>query len=264
MIHKSEKDILVVTPTLGKRKTLKKTAETINQIFPKRAHHIVTGPMSAKKLILQLAPHAEFVREKRHEGVYAAVNDVLRDRASEYKYLTYLNDDDFWLPSYSGLANILDHNTNIDIAYGRTICTDENGKTLSPIAHFPIGAAFSNIAVCGIPIFTQQSSLIRSSLYTELLGFDESYKLVADTDFFIRANIAKKRIKSIQSYCSCFCKQEAQLSNNSELMIFEYQNMISKNNLHCGFKSHLLHACFRIYNLPNYLIRLLKTRKLKY
>jgi hypothetical protein len=259
MINRLAKDILVVTPTLGTRESLKVTSDSIKKCFPERVHHIVTGPKSLKEKILLLAPGSEFVPEVRNEGVYTAINDIFKTRASEYKYIAYINDDDYWLPGYRHLIKILDDNSSIDLAYGRTLWVNESGETLSNVAHFPFGKCFVRLIAHGIPIFTQQAVLMRSKLYFRLGGFNESYKLVSDTDFWARAVISEAKIMSTNTLCACYSKHPDQLSNNYSLVHTEHFQMLQNLRIKKHLFSLISVLLFKLYNIFTYFSRIFKS-----
>ena len=98
--------ILVLTATLGVRETLKKTIDSVRFIGGNNVKHVIIAPKERISLIKERYNDIECIAEpKEKKGIFAALNYGFNIYGHDYKYLTFINDDDFWLPNYSCLIN---------------------------------------------------------------------------------------------------------------------------------------------------------------
>ena len=117
--------ILIVTPTLGTRKTLIETCGSVQDFGGEAVDHVITCPAKAITTVSQMVGDLEVVEEKG-KGVYGAVNHILKERAAKYEWVGYVNDDDYWLPSMSKLIQLSQEAKLADIVYGRVQFVDAN------------------------------------------------------------------------------------------------------------------------------------------
>jgi len=251
------KDTLVVTATLGGRDTLKRTIQKVHEIGGSRVKHLIIAPEEVCCNLRIIFPYLEILTEPHNcKGIYPALNFALFKHARDYKYLAFINDDDHWLPNYNKLFEILDNNSKIDVAYGRVIYINEDDKILTEQTSSGRYKAFGTLLHRKIVLFTQQATLMRSNLFLKLDGFDESFKLVADTKFWIDAIESKAKFKYINTVCAAYTLQVGQLSSNATLQHEEYlrlfANMYQPNKINV-IKEAIL---FRLSNIKIYIKRL--------
>ena len=108
------------------------------------------------------------------KGIYAALNFGFNKYAKEYKYMTFINDDDFWLPDFSVLIDTI-LNNDYGLVYGKTKYVDSSGVTISEQSCSSDFKNFIPLLRGGIVLLTQQATIIRSDLFFKIGGFDESY-----------------------------------------------------------------------------------------
>jgi GT2 family glycosyltransferase len=251
--------ILIVTPTLGTRQTLRETCKSVRDIGGDKVHHVVTCPQAAINTVSGMVEGVEIVEEGGGKGVYGAVNHVLKSRASNYDWVGYINDDDYWLPDMKGLIESAIKNSTHDILYGRVLFVNQTGQPLMVSSCSARYKSFPMLAARGIIMFTQQAALIRSNLFLRLGGFDESFRLAADTDFWIRAITGGARCRFIDKVCAAYRLQPGQLSADSKTQKAETDRILAQYGLRGNTWLARLEATrFRLENSKLYLTRLLR------
>jgi GT2 family glycosyltransferase len=248
------KDTLIVTPTLGTRDSLQRTIDSVSK-FSYRVQHVLTCPDASVPFLQQKYPDATIASEGTGRGVYAAINHVLLQGASDYKYISYINDDDCWLPGFESLFSLLDNNEELSASYGKSCFIDVKGVYYDDVAFSTRYSAFPRLVAHGVIPFTQQSTLMRSSMYLEMGGFDEKYKLVADTEFWIRAITSGHKFGCSRNLCSQYRIQPGQLSSDTELQKAEHAELRNSHHISKNINTYLELMLFRACNLPLYIRR---------
>jgi len=257
------KDTLVVTATLGDRETLNRTIKSVQKYGGERVFHVIVSPESKCDEIRKRYPFIEVIAEpKSCKGIYGALNYGLNKFVKDYKYLTYINDDDFWLEDYLKLFKEIEVNDNIDVVYGRVNFINDKGEVIGEQTSSSRYKAFKALLSKNIMMFTQQATLIQSKLFIEMGGFSENLKLISDTKFWLDALAKNAKFKYINKICSAYTIQEGQLSSNGNLINEELRSLnlgiIYKNSLIPIFEVFL----FRLFNLKIYVKRFIKYRKI--
>ena len=176
--------ILVITPTLGNRNTLAKTIESVREIGGDMVKHIIVVPEQQISFIKETFGDIECLPElEGKKGIYAALNHGFRTYGKDYEFLTFINDDDYWLPNFKLLINTIEE--GYDFVYGKVNYILENKNGVSkPMACSNQFKDFIPLLHSKVVLFTQQATLIKSKLYFQLGGFSEEFKLVSDTKFW--------------------------------------------------------------------------------
>ena len=249
--------ILVITPTLGNRDSLSKTIESVRNIGGDLVKHIIVTPNSQISNIKNKYNNIECLPElEGKKGIYTALNHAFNTYGKDYEYLTFINDDDYWLPDFKLLINAIEE--GYDFVYGKVKYILENKKgVIKPMACSNQFKDFIPLLHHNIILFTQQSTLIKSNLFFEVGGFSEDFKLVSDTKFWADLSLLNIRFKYIPKPCAAYIHQEGKLSNK-ELQIQEHYRMLDQMP-----KISLLKRCFailkfRLINCPVYISRYLK------
>lgn len=251
--------ILVITPTLGNRDTLSKTIESVREIGGDLVKHVIVTPQSQISNIKNKYGNVECLPElEGKKGIYAALNHGFKTYGKDYEYLTFINDDDYWLPNFKLLINTIEE--GYDFVYGKVnfILENKNGviKSMTSSNQFK---DFIPLLYHGIILFTQQATLIRSNLYFELGGFSEEYKLVSDTKFWADLSLLNIKYKYIPKPCAVYIHQYENLSTlNKELQKLEHNKILEQMPKYALLKRHLAVLKFRLVNVPVYINRYLK------
>lgn len=227
-MKKNSQDTLVVTATLGDRSSLKRTIDSVKENGGERVKHILICPKDRKEE-LKSQYKIDIIQEPEDtKGIYGALNYAIKKHAKEYKYVTFINDDDYWLSGFEELFNILDKHDDIDIVYGRTLFVNENNKILGEQTCSRRYKSFKSLLTQKIVLFTQQATLMKSKVFIDLGGFDESYKLIADTKFWITAIDTEAKIHYKNTLAAAYTIQEGQLSSDKTTQEKERKRLLDE------------------------------------
>lgn len=255
-------DILVVTATLGDRKSLEKTIDSVSKIGKSRVFHVIIAPEAKCNYLENKFPNVKIIPEdKSCKGIYPALNHALKKYASEFKYLTFINDDDYWLENYIKLIEVLDKNSTVDVVYGKVSYVNEYDFVIGEQTCSPRYKSFGVLLLKDIVLFTQQATLMRSDVFITLGGFDENFKLISDTKFWLQAISNNYSFCYINSICAAYMIQEGQLSSDNNRQRIEHGELIKEIKNNNKFNCLVEVLLFRLYNLNIYINRLLKNKK---
>lgn len=254
-----EQDILVITATLGDRESLNKTIQSVKEIGGKRVKHVIVAPVSAISQIKKKYGEIECLAElEGKKGIYAALNQGFRTYGKQYKYLTFINDDDYWLPNFKLLLDAI-KNENRELVYGKIVYVNNKGKYIKKQACTNQFFSFLSLLHSNIVLFTQQSTLITSELYFRVGGFSEKFKLVSDTKFWIDASLLRVKYKYFNVECAVYSIQKGQLSSNKEIQQKETSDLLKLYPKINQWKQIIDKAIFRVCNLNVYIERAFKS-----
>ena len=251
--------ILVITPTLGNRESLSKTIESVRNIGGDLVKHIIVAPNSNIPNIKNKYGDIDCLPElEGKKGIYTALNHGFNTYGKDYEYLTFINDDDYWLPNFKLLINAIEE--GYDFIYGKVnyILENKNG-VIKPMACSNQFKDFIPLLHSNIILFTQQSTLIKSNLFFEIGGFSEDFKLVSDTKFWADLSLLNIKYKYIPKPCAAYIHQYENLSTlNKGLQILEHYRMLEQLPKSTLLKRYLALLKFRLTNCPVYISRFLK------
>lgn len=226
--QKSKPRILVVTPTLGNRASLVKTIESVSS-YP-NVHHVLTCPCSSIKKVREYSGNRlTIIPERRAEGVYSAVNDILLNVDHSFDWITYINDDDYWLPGMSRLIDCASQ-TDAELLYGRVNFVDINDRTLASSTTTRFYRMYPYLAARGIYLFTQQAVLLKPTVFKRFNGFDEYYKIQGDNDLWIRMINDGVKCEFVNQICAAYRMHSEQLSA-SNVGLAERKRMLESYGL---------------------------------
>lgn len=246
-------DILVVTPTLGSRSSVSQTIETVQLVGGSRVFHCIVGPLARIMWIQSMYPHIHLLDDRGCNGIYSALNFAISSFSQKYQYFAYINDDDYWLPGFKELVSRLDTSSSLSLIYGRTRFVTSNGRYIKTISSFPYPRCFKSLMKFNVPIFTQQSVLCRLSDLIELGGFDEMYRILADSELFLRWIESGRKVASASVVCSCYCFEGDRLSNDRSSASSDLVRLQGMHALTISLSDLLVLMAFRLYNTLGYL-----------
>lgn len=248
--------VLVVTPTLGNRNSLLNTIRTVRDIGGESVKHIVVCP-ACKVDDLSLILGVQCVSEpENNKGIYAALNYVFFTYGRQYDYLTFINDDDYWLPEFKDLIKLAERKPYLDVIYAKTLYVDANNNVIKKQACSSQFYHFNDLFHEKVLLLTQQTTLVRSSFFFKVGGFDETFKLVADTKFWILASSLKPSYKYVKKYVSCYTLQEGQLSKDGKTQAVEHDRLWHEYPSDNMILRKLVLLWYRLSNLNVYVKRL--------
>ena len=246
-----------VIPTLNSAETLEMALLSL-RLQSRVASHTLVADSGSTDGTLELCCKWNVPTTYVEPGnIYDAINAGLENIDTEW--LTYLNSDD-WLYSDS-LSRLIElgESSGADAVYGDCDYFDSQGRFVysftaaEPLQLMPL----FRLARMG---FAQPATIFRRSLYQRLNGFDTRYRFKADADFFIRALKSGARlIRLAGPSVACFRLHPEQLSNRKSEEIEAEGKQLFENPDGAGILSdRLVLAQWRLKNLPNYLIRILR------
>lgn len=258
-ISKMIKDTLVLTPTLGERSSLHATIKSVHSIYPYRVKHVLIGPVSNLLVYQAEYPWIEILDDRYSSGVYSALNLGLKNYP-EYKYFAYINDDDAWLSAFQELFDILDNNSGFDFVYARTCFNTNRHPFYVPGSWLPYPNYFTFFFQHGIPIFTQQSLLLRRSCLF-FLGdrFNEDFPISADSLMWSQVTRYFKGYP-LNRIVSVYDLTGSRISSSSANMINDCNGLkrsaYRSSNMALFISAHIF---YKLYNSPVYFLRLYKS-----
>jgi glycosyltransferase involved in cell wall biosynthesis len=182
-------------------------------------HIIIDGGSTDDTLdILQevssVDPRVKYISEP-DQGMYDAVNKGLRMASGDV--LAYLNTDDFYLPNT--LANVIktfDAEPEFSMIYGHWMSwhPETNFLEILPVLNY------TTMDLATFAVLPQPSVFLRRVVFESLGGFDLSYKLLADNDFFSKVAVMGFKFKCIEDYLSI------QTVHSSNLLAGNYESII--------------------------------------
>ena len=168
----------------------------------------------------------------------ASAKDVVEALKPEYGSFRALNEKAVLEALLTGVENGL-----LEEA-GHTL--DENNNVIKRQACSNQFYRFNDLFHENVILLTQQTTLVKKNFFFKVGGFDDSYKLIADTKFWIQASLMKPKFRYIKSFVSCYTLHESQLSSDKELQKKEHERLqheFPSNNL---FLRKFSLLCYRL------------------
>lgn len=251
--------ILVITATLGDRDTLQRTVDSVRSIGGNDVKHIIIAPKEKIPIIRDKYDNITCIPEPEGKnGIYPALNYAFQTYGRDYRYLTFINDDDYWLPNFRRLINVILSGDTIDLVYGRTAYINQNDIKIGSQTSSGRLHSFISLLQKGIALFTQQATIIKSDLYFQIGGFDEHYKLVADSKFWAQVSLLNIKFKYLNCECAAYMFQDGQLSSDRETQKKEHERLLKEFENVKARKVDLFF--FRMANIQIYIKRFFKYR----
>ena len=179
--------VSIVTPVLNRAEQISACLASVSsQGYPNIEHIVVDGGSSDGTLerIKSFTSNHQFHWISEPDGgMYEAVNKGLSLARGEV--LAYLNSDDFYLP-WSVETAIKSLSDNIDVVYGDlgVLFITPDGQSNFRIQFYPSFdlTYFAHVATLGQP-----SVFWRRKISEKIGGFDTSYRLLGDCEYWLRA-----------------------------------------------------------------------------
>ncbi len=255
-------DWLVITPTTGQSPFFEKTLESLN-FLPGRKKHIIVCPQSVLNKMQALAPTSEVISEGSKKcGMYGAINIGFEKALVDYKYLCYINDDDFYLSSISKISDrIIDGNA---IFYGNTKIVDKDNNFLYPYptsCSVKLNKLFLEARI--VP-FMQCSMIFPKTVMNKLKRFDSGYQYCGDLALILKAMSIGIPFKYINEDIAAFRVHEKQLSASFGHMEMESNKAFNLYLTHkrSNIFNITMKSIFIVINLKSYIIRIAKNKKI--
>jgi glycosyltransferase involved in cell wall biosynthesis len=219
--------ILILTPTLGERESLAKTISSVKEIGGEQVKHILIAPHNQQNQLKEKYPDLTIMTEPADkQGIYPALNAGFNAYAKDYKYIGFLNDDDYWLPDFRRLINAVNSDSSLDFVYGKTYHIDQWGNIIKEQTCSNQFYHFRTLLQYHIILLTQQATLLKSEWFFKLGGFSEQFKLISDSIFLLDLSLKKPKYKYLNAICAAYAMQEGRLSSDKKLLYKEHQQLL--------------------------------------
>lgn len=223
------KNLIVITPTLGRSRFLEETVRSVADVAREISlRHLLVCPAGEVAALAERFPEATVVGEtSAGGGLYGAVANALA-AAGEWRWFTYINDDDLLSPGFAEMAARHDASNTSSIAYGKVDLIDEEGRKIAP---FPICRNprwFYALWSMGITPFTQQGSLVSREVWDRVGGFEGEFRLNADFAFWAKAMKKEVPFCFYPSRVAAFRMRKGQLSADLGAVAEEKRKILEK------------------------------------
>ena len=253
---------LLVTPTLGAAPYGRFLTESI----PFGIEWRVVSPFSELDWLKGGSVPANCVPEPPGGlGMYGALNAGLTSSLN-WKWFSYINDDDLLGREFAELIrrHCIPGNEKV-IAYGRVSMIAENGGYLFDFPTSKRVQDFGALLPQGIMPFTQQGMVAHRSVWERLGGFDPSYRLAGDLEFWVRAWRAGFQFRFYDLRVGEWRLRSGQLSSQTEQMWQEQARCLAPLLEGAPSRARMTLAKwrFRLGNTPNYFRRYWRLRRVR-
>lgn len=180
--------ISVVIPVYNGEKTIKDTIKSVlDQTF--KDFELIVINDGSKDSTLEIISGIQDPRIKvfsyPNAGLSATRNRGIAQASG--KYISFIDADDLWTPDKLQFQlKALEENPQAVLAYSWTNCIDESGQLLGPGDRSNIsGDVYAKLLLNNF-LENGSNALIRTQVFAEFGGFDESLKSAEDWDMWLR------------------------------------------------------------------------------
>jgi glycosyltransferase involved in cell wall biosynthesis len=223
--------VTVVTPSWNSIEFIERTIQSIRSQTYKNIEFIVVDGGSTDGTIEVIKRHADAISSwvsESDKGMYHAINKGLERACGEI--VAYLNSDDIYrFDTIAKVVKSFGEHPSADLIYGNLDIIDENDRLL----YNQIYPAFSlkHFANANYSMIGQPASFWRAGLLKKIGYFDESFKMAADFDFFIRAGAAGSVVHVDETLAAFRVHAKSLTSRQLELNFRELELMRKKHGV---------------------------------
>lgn len=172
----------IITINLNNSSGLKKTIDSVIPFLSNEIEFLILDGQSTDgsiELIKNAQQHLSYWISEKDAGIYAAMNNGIR--RAKGKYVLFLNSGDMFLDDVSIQEVILLFNSNPDIL---SCCIQVETEDNKYVLRKPL-EKFQKMEIL-LNCLPHQSTFIKRSLFLEHGFYDESFKIAADLEFWLR------------------------------------------------------------------------------
>jgi glycosyltransferase involved in cell wall biosynthesis len=245
----------IITVNLNNRLGLEKTViSVINQSFSDFEFIIIDGGSTDGSLdiINKYQNYFTYWISEKDKGTYHAMNKGIKVAKGDYCY--FLNSGDFLIDNYV-FEKLFHYPIQADIVSGNVLKIRKNGKYRTIVAHSK--PSLLNLCIHSLP---HQASLIKRELFNEIGYYTESYKIVSDFEFFLKAIVIYKKTYQFVNISFCYFNVEGISSKlESTILAKEESYACLKENFPDMVDDLMEYRYFYNSNIGQ-IVRLLKTK----
>jgi hypothetical protein len=214
---RNTRPLLVVTPTLGQSPWLDRTVLSVEIYAGAVATHVLVAPPKALGALGARFPHCTLVADTVARGVYPAINlGLARAPDPAWKWFTWLNDDDEFLPGFAWhVERTLRHDgSGLDApwAYGKVQLSNSEDDNLGHVAVARSPSDIVTLAKAGVSPLNQQGMLAPRAWVDKGGPFREDLMICADVDFWLKAVTGGARFRYSSETVALFRLHAGQIS----------------------------------------------------
>jgi glycosyltransferase involved in cell wall biosynthesis len=245
--------VSIITINRNNALGLEKTIQSVlGQTFNDYEYIIIDGASDdgSRKVIEKYASKIGFWTSEPDTGIYNAMNNGIRKAIG--KYCLFLNSGDH-LYSPEALAELFNVKLEADIVY-----TDQHrfGSDGERVIFFPARLTFYWLFTEYLP---HNCMLIKRSLFEQLGLYNETYRIVADWEFYLKA-LAKHNCS--YQYCNMVLASMADggVSNAPEhsLDVAVERDVVIQKEFPLFYEDYVSLYNFRYYSIKKKILRVLK------
>ena len=183
-----EKRLSVITVNRNNAEGLAKTiSSVVSQSYRDFEFIIIDGGSEdeSPEIIRENADHLSYWISEPDNGTYQAMNKGIKVAKGEY--CLFLNSGDY-LVHRTVLEMVFSLDINADIISGDVLKIRPNNKFRRVSS--PSSVSLHKLCIHSLP---HQSTLIRRSLFEEISYYNESYRIVSDWEFFLKALVLNEK-----------------------------------------------------------------------
>jgi glycosyltransferase involved in cell wall biosynthesis len=217
----------VITINYNDATGLEKTIQSvIGQDFQDLEYIVIDGGSNdgSKSILEKYQSKISYWVSEKDEGIYNAMNKGIAKAKGEY--CLFLNSGDY-LAKSNVLSTMLGQENNSDIIYGNMIIDWGNGKL--EYGKMPSTITFHQMYV---DTLWHPVSLIKRNLFEKFGKYNESYKMVADYEFFFNVIV-------MQSVSLHYVDMDVSVYNMKGFSSLEENKNLEKNERLLVIKSYL-------------------------
>ena len=172
----------VITVNFNNKEGLEKTIiSVIGQLYKDYEFIVIDGGSTDESvdIIKKYKDSITYWVSEKDKGTYHAMNKGIEVATGEYCY--FLNSGDYLVDEHV-FENVFKLPVQADILSGNVLKIRKNGKFRTIVPH-EVPSLFK-LCIHSLP---HQASIIRTSLFKEVGYYNESFKIVSDFDFFLKA-----------------------------------------------------------------------------
>ncbi|HYI46076.1 MAG TPA: glycosyltransferase family 2 protein [Actinomycetota bacterium] len=222
----------IVTPVLNRRETLEACLRSVaDQTYPNIEHIVVDGGSTdgTIDLLREWEPRVKWISES-DTGMYNAINKGLAMTTGDF--VAYVNSDDLYLP-YSVEAAVEVLTKDHDLVFGDLgVLTRER----DPVGFYPqFYRDFDLNHYTHFATLAQPTVFWTRALMERTGTFDESYRLLGDCEYWLRAAVKGARITHLDEILAVQVEHEGTLRvTQPEQLQAEFARLRADYTKHAG------------------------------
>ena len=249
----------VITVNLNNKSGLERTINSvISQTCDDYELIVIDGGSNdgSQDIISRNADHISYWVSEQDSGIYHAMNKGISVSKGEYCY--FLNSGDY-LVKNTLFEELLKMDVTADIVSGNVLKIRKNGqyRTIRPHDN----PTLHKLCIHSLP---HQASLIRRALFDEIGRYNESFRIISDFDFFLKAIVIYQKSYQKVDLAFSFFNLEGISSNPANFSLAKQESIICLKNNFPGLADDLIDYRYFYNSNIGQLIRLLQQKKKLY